>query len=548
LKIDWLNDFSERFEGARSLELSEVRAYSDWQNQRKTGAFFPSREDDVDIRTYLSHLLATGADRDRLIRVRQSLELLYEWAERENLIATNPFEEYDFERPFLTRNEIRRRTDIFTGTQDEREIARLQALNRLVVEVNRSVDVGSALAAALQTLTEAMHLRSAWGFVQAESGLVHQLESRPLHDFLLAAHHNLPPGLKRQDCYYLRKPGDCHCQYLLRSGRLVRAVNIVECTRLRESASQAGDNRGLLFHASLPLSVDGQAVGVLNFATHEWQFLSGADLELLSTAGEYISSALERARLYDQASRQKSRLERELKMARSVQMGLIPKALPELEKFQLAAAWRSAREVAGDFYDVFRFSDGRWGVLVADVADKGAPAALYMAITRSLIRTHAARLSSPGKLLKAVNLELNQQDSSGMFVTTFCAALDPQRGELFYALAGHNPPLLRRSSGEVETLARGGPALGVIAPAEYYDLALDLNPGDTLLVYTDGVTDALNNEGEDFGLARLTRALGSAPGMAKPVLDTILQQMDSFCGSAMQYDDITLFTVGREAG
>lgn len=543
---DWFKAFTDQLESSESAALVEVSAYKNWQDERKTGVFVPSDEDDVDIRTYLSHLLVTGAGRDRLEQARRSLEQLYAWAKREALIAANPFEEYDFKRPFLTRDEIRRRRDVFSGTPAEREIARLRALNSLATQINRSADVRGALEVTLQTLSDAMHLKSAWGFVLAESGLVYQVDSRPLHDFLLAADLNLPPGLTRKDCYHLRKPGDCHCQSLLRSGRLDRAINIVECTRLQESARQAGDNRGLLFHASLPLRVEGQAVGVLNFATHEWQFLSAADLELLSTAGEYVSSALERARLYDHARQQKSRLERELNMARSVQASLIPKTLPELVPFHLAATWRSAREVAGDFYDVFQFSDDHWGILVADVADKGAPAALYMAITRSLVRTYAARLNSPGDLLKAVNQELNQQNSSGMFVTIFCAAVDTEKEILTYALAGHNPPLVRRISGKVETLPRGGPALGVFPQAVYQDQVLVLNPGDTLLVYTDGVTDALNATGDDFGLQRLEAAVVAAPEMGERVLDHVLQELETFCGPALQYDDITLLAIGRE--
>jgi serine phosphatase RsbU (regulator of sigma subunit) len=543
---DWFKAFVDQFKSSESAALADVRAYKNWLDQRKAGVFSPSSEDDVDIRTYLSHLLVTGARRDRLEQARRSLAQLYAWAKREGLIDANPFDEYDFKRPFLTRSEIRRRRDVFTGTPAEREIARLRALNSLAIQVNRSADVRGALEMTLQTLSDAMHLKSAWGFVLAESGLVYQVDRRPLHDFLLAADHNLPPGLKRKDFYYLRKPGDCHCQFLLRSGRLDRAVNIVECSRLQESAKQAGDNRGLLFHASLPVRVQGQAVGVLNFATHEWQFLSAADLQLLSTAGEYVSSALERARLYDHARRQKSRLKRELNMARSVQASLIPKTLPELVSFRLAATWRSAREVAGDFYDVFQFSDGHWGILVADVADKGAPAALYMAITRSLVRTHAARLNNPGDLLKAVNQELNQQNSSGMFVTVFCAAVESHKGKLSYALAGHNPPLVRRISGKVETLERGGPAMGVFPQANYQDLELELSPGDTLLVYTDGVTDALNTGGDDFGMQRLTAAVAAAPGMGKRVLDHVLQELEAFCGPAVQFDDITLFAIGRE--
>jgi sigma-B regulation protein RsbU (phosphoserine phosphatase) len=158
---------------------------------------------------------------------------------------------------------------------------------------------------------------------------------------------------------------------------------------LRYAARCAGDTQGLLFHATVPLIVQDRPVGLINIATEQWEFLSSADLQFLSAAGSQVAIALERARLYDFAETRRIRLEQELEMARAVQKSLLPRQLPTIPGFTLVADWRPARLVAGDFYDVFSLPDGRWGLVIADVSGKGAPAALYMAMTLSLIRSEA---------------------------------------------------------------------------------------------------------------------------------------------------------------
>src|SRR2546425_928226 len=228
----------------------------------------------------------------------------------------------------------------------------------------------------------------------------------PRHDFAVAACCGLPPGLEQDNRRYLSQPPDCHCQRLLRNEQLVRAVNIVECTRLQNAFRHAGATEGLLFHATLPLIVQKRPVGLINIATEQWEFLSPADLEFLSAAGSQVAIALERARLYDLAETQRIRLEQELVMARAVQKSLLPTQTPRIPGFTLVADWRPAREVAGDFYDFFSLPDGRWGLVLADVSGKGAPAALYMAMTRSLIRSEASRHTNPSAVLTEGNRRL----------------------------------------------------------------------------------------------------------------------------------------------
>jgi sigma-B regulation protein RsbU (phosphoserine phosphatase) len=330
-------------------------------------------------------------------------------------------------------------------------------------------------------------------------------------------------------------------------GNLKRAVNIVECTRLQEAAREDGDNEGLMFHASVPIISSGQALGILNVATQDWQFLTAADLQLLSAVGAQVAIALERARLYDVTHAQRLRLERELKLAREIQDSLLPEALPLIAGFSLAADWRSALEMAGDFYDIFPQPDGRWGIVVADVSDKGAAAAMYMAMTRSLIRTSAANHSNPARALDEVNQHLLAHSTSDMFVTVFYAVLDAATQTLTYASAGQNPPLLRRISGGIETLTRTGAALGVFEGLALSDASLILSPGDSLVIYTDGVTDALNSQGEEYGTTRLTEAiLNAARSDAKRLLEHLTSDLAAFTQDVPPFDDITFFILINE--
>jgi sigma-B regulation protein RsbU (phosphoserine phosphatase) len=281
-------------------------------------------------------------------------------------------------------------------------------------------------------------------------------------------------------------------------------------------------------------------------ATEQWEFLSAVDLQFLSAAGAQVATALERARLYDLAQTHRIRLEKELEMARSVQRSLLPRQMPEIPGFTLTAEWRSAREVGGDFYDIFSLPDGRWGILLADVSGKGAPAALYMAMCRSLIRSEAVRHTSPAAVLTEVNRRLLSESASEMYVTVFYGILDPEGRSLTFASAGHEPPFLRRASGAVERSTRGGFFMGLFDQLSVADETLNLESGDTLVAFTDGVTDAVNQQDEDYGATRLATTINAAPDDAREMLAHILDDLATFTGEAPQQDDITLLVLKSE--
>jgi serine phosphatase RsbU (regulator of sigma subunit)/anti-sigma regulatory factor (Ser/Thr protein kinase) len=544
-----MNDLLDRFAATLTPEDSEVLAdvcdYVEWQAGR-CDVFAPSAADDVDLRTYLLHLRTSSGkvDRATLLNKLTSLKRFYEWAQAEGIIDATPFVGFDWQ--LLSRDQIARRQESLADPQ-EREIFRLQALNRLAQALNSSADVQSALDATLETLVEVMGLRTAWVSVVTDVGLApSDGKGSSASGFTLAAACGLPPGLEQDDRFYLRRSPQCRCQSLLRRGRLTHAVNIVECSRLQDAASVAGDTQGLLYHATVPIISQGRPLGVLNIATDEWQLLTDADLQLLSAAGAQVAIALERARLYDLAQAQSLRLKRELEMARSVQASLLPSRLPQIPGFDLAADWHSASEVAGDFYDIFSLGDGLWGLLIADVAGKGAPAALSMAMTSSLIRATATHALGPAEVLMQVNRALTAQSSIEMFVTVFYAILDPTAHTLTYTVAGHDRPIVRRNSpaSNTEQLLGGGLPIGLFNEVSLADTTISLAPGDVLVAYTDGLTEVFNVDREMFGRERFTQLVRDLPAVsAQGLLDAILTQVKTFAGEAPQSDDMTLLVM-----
>jgi phosphoserine phosphatase RsbU/P len=544
-------DLLERFSGSLALTdsqtIADVREYVEWQTDRRASQFLPTQHDDVHLRTFLMHLRSEGLDRTALEAKLASLKRFYEWARADQLISDNPFEEYALDRPILSRDEVRRREQAQSGDSQEHELIRLRGLVELADHLNRAADVQTALDGALELLLRVMSLQSAWAFLLTASGMIASYAGDPPpHDFALAGAYGLPPGLEEQERRYLRQAPDCHCQSFFRVGNLGRALNIVECTRLQNAAGASGETHGLLFHASVPMRSQGKLLGIINVATNEWQLLSSADLQFLSAAGAQVAAALERAHLYDSVKDQRDHLERELQVAHDVQASLLPLELPGIPGFHLAADWRSARQVAGDFYDVFQLRDGHWGIVIGDVSDKGAPAALFMAMARALIRTGATRHHSPANTLMQVNETIIAQSTYTMFVTLVYAMLDPATGVLTYANAGHNPPLVRRASGGIEQLPRTGRVVGAFEKLHLADASITLGSGDALVLYTDGVTDALNLAGEDYSMARLVDAVTAAPSAAPALLDSLRADLARFTQDAPQPDDITFFVVTRD--
>jgi sigma-B regulation protein RsbU (phosphoserine phosphatase) len=226
----------------------------------------------------------------------------------------------------------------------------------------------------------------------------------------------------------------------------------------------------------------------------------------------------------------------------------MPREMPAIPGFSLACAWHPARELGGDFYDIFPLDDGRWGMVIGDVADKGTAAALYMAMVHSLILSGALRQRSPAAVLREVNQSLIWQAFSLIYVTVFLAVLDPKKQTLQYANAGHNPPLVRRASGIMEKLANTGSVIGVLEDLQLDETTITLGSGDAIVFYTDGVTEAWNlgDLDEDYGEDRLTSAISDGPRQAGELLTHVEADLNAFTEGAPRQDDVTFMVLTRD--
>jgi sigma-B regulation protein RsbU (phosphoserine phosphatase) len=244
----------------------------------------------------------------------------------------------------------------------------------------------------------------------------------------------------------------------------------------------------------------------------------------------------------------KERIESELNVAREIQMGLVPKifpAFPTRKEFDLYATLKPAREVGGDLYDFFFIDDDHFCFTVGDVSDKGVPAALFMAVTKTLIKKSFGNNKSPAEIMTQINNALSMENPRSMFVTLIIGVLNVKTGRLHYSNGGHNPFILVSRKEEVffeKDLS--GPVVGAMDGIEYHELFLTLKPGDALFLYTDGVNEAMDPENKPFSDDRLLEEIGAL--LDKPVDDVIRQLMlkiDEHVGSASQSDDIAMMMI-----
>ena len=240
-------------------------------------------------------------------------------------------------------------------------------------------------------------------------------------------------------------------------------------------------------------------------------------------------------------------LQNELDVASKMQQSILPTHFPKGSDYEVFGNMEPARSVGGDFFDVMQLDNGHIGLAIADVSDKGVPAALFMMSTRTLLKGSAIGSSNPSEVLGEVNDLLNEDNDTAMFVTTLYATYDPASGELSYANGGHNSPLIVHADGTSHLLPlTGGIALGVVPDLEYEQNTVTLLPGDTLVLYTDGVTEAMNVDGEEFGTQRLQEVfVGPNSKNGQEASQAVFQAVSSFAGDTPQSDDITCLTLCR---
>jgi sigma-B regulation protein RsbU (phosphoserine phosphatase) len=277
--------------------------------------------------------------------------------------------------------------------------------------------------------------------------------------------------------------------------------------------------------------------GVLDFTP--------ADARLLSLFANQAAAAIETARLHREAI-EKERIERELELAAAIQREILPRSLPEVAGVELAAANFPTRQVGGDYYDFFPLSRGRLAFLVADVSGKGVPAALLVSTVHAAVHLQIDEAKTIVELVERIDRHLRRYAATRKFLTLFFGLIEPDTGLLRYVSAGHNPALLQRSTGAIERLESTGVPVGMLPNPTWREETRAMERGDLLAVYTDGLTEAVDESDEEFGLARLTASVDRRRGLpARLLCDQILSEVADFARGMPQYDDQTLLLVRR---
>jgi sigma-B regulation protein RsbU (phosphoserine phosphatase) len=296
-----------------------------------------------------------------------------------------------------------------------------------------------------------------------------------------------------------------------------------------------------------PLKVKGELLGVI-YVDNRLQagLFNHDDLELLNAIASSAAIAIENARLYKVAVEQ-GRMERELQMAYRVQSSLIPEHVPQVSGWEFAASWQPAREVSGDFYDFIPNHDGTLSLVIGDVTDKGMPAALFMALTRSIVRASLDQAASPADAVTKANRIICSDSTSTMPVTLFLSQLDFTDGTMTFVNAGHNPPIhYTTASDSFKALLRTGMFMGFDNDASYEQNTIILSPDDFVVFYTDGVPDATNDKKETFGMERFHQVImEKRDKSAEEILKAIQQSVQEFIGTTAPYDDLTMMIVKR---
>ena len=326
------------------------------------------------------------------------------------------------------------------------------------------------------------------------------------------------------------------------------ASGVVDTERLQLDSPALAELRAAHVRVIVPLVAQGELIGALYLGPRlSDQDYSADDRTLLATLAAHAAPAIRVAQLVREQAveiQARERLEQEMRVAALIQQQFLPRELPRLADWQVAAHYGPARAVGGDFYDFIALPDGRIGIVVGDVTDKGVPAALIMARTQSVLRGEAPRLISPARVLARANEILLPEMPARMFVTCLYMVLEPETGKVVYANAGHNLPYVRTAEGVIELRATGMP-LGLLPGMDYPEHEAVLAPGESVLLYSDGLVEAHDRDGAMFGFPGL-RELMAAEHTGSDLLDYLLRELHGFVGRGWeQEDDITLVALQR---
>jgi len=330
-----------------------------------------------------------------------------------------------------------------------------------------------------------------------------------------------------------------------------KTIRVDDVSKDSRFYSKADEKTGWKTKALLaaPLLEGGECVGVIEFLNPIGRVaFTQTDETMVEYFAGLVAAALVRMRAH-KAALERAAVQRDLDLARELQGGLLPKVFPTREEapgIELFARLEPAKEVSGDLYDFFPVEAGKMCFVVGDVSGKGIAAGIFMAVTRTLIRATAVPGRSPLEIMNRVNAQLAKENQASLFVTMILGIVDTATGRMVYGQGGHNPPILVPAQGKPIYEPAGGMPLGVFEDAKFGERELQLKPGETLLVYTDGVTEAMNQAKDLFGEDRLEKAVtGVASLSPEKIAERVIEQVEGFVLEAERSDDITLLAIQR---
>jgi serine phosphatase RsbU (regulator of sigma subunit)/pSer/pThr/pTyr-binding forkhead associated (FHA) protein len=332
----------------------------------------------------------------------------------------------------------------------------------------------------------------------------------------------------------------------MQSGEAILSADALEDSRF--DASESLDGLGIRSMICVPLMAKGgEALGAIQLQTQSLRHqFTQSDLDVLISVGSQAILAIENARLHEDLLR-RSDIERELRFATQVQLGFLPEIRPNPPGYEFFDYYEPAERVGGDYFDYIQLNDGRIAIALADVAGKGIPAALLMARLYSSVRLHLFSQPTPAKALSALNAEIHAQGMGHRFVTFVLLTLDPVRHETTLVNAGHLPPIVRTADGQSTSVGRkeSGMPLGINPEQEYREITLALESGTSVVLYTDGITESMNAANDLFGRVRLENFVSSISGSSEDLTKAIVTEVDRFCGTRPQRDDMCLVCLRR---
>src|SRR5258708_5954030 len=299
---------------------------------------------------------------------------------------------------------------------------------------------------------------------------------------------------------------------------------------------------------AVPLIYKDKVIGVLDLEHTRRGFFTDEHRRTVTTLAAQVAIAIENARLYEQIARQERRLERDLSLARELQMRLLPQTLPKLAHLELAAKFSPPRAIGGDLYDFIPYSLSRLGIVIGDVSGKGAPAAIYAALVSGILRSHAPIEPGPAEMLSAVNLSLAERRIEAQFVSLIYAVWDDEQRTLLVANSGLPRPVYLHD-GKIEVIEATGLPLGLFDDADYDEFQFKMKPGDLFVFFSDGILDARNRQGELFGRGRVEKIIAECAGQsADCIVDSLFKAAAEYSAGVATFDDQTVVAIMGKDG